>query len=85
MQESNPRLLCLLHWQAGSLLLVSLGSPLSLVKLSYVLCIFATFCLSVHNGERTNVSSVCSSGSHVLLKTLPIYHLLSSPYANFCC
>ena len=57
----------------------------SLVKLSYVLCIFATFCLSVHNGERTKVSSVCSSGSHVLLKALPIYLLLSSPYANFCC
>ena len=27
MQGSNPRLLCLLHWQAGSLLLVSPGKP----------------------------------------------------------
>ena len=26
-QESNPRLLCLLHWQAGSLLLVPPGKP----------------------------------------------------------
>ena len=76
MPGSNPRLLCLLRWQAGSSLVLP-GKPPSLVKLSYVLCIFATFCLSVHNGERMNVSSLCSSGSHVLLKTLPFifcYH-----------
>ena len=30
--QSNQRLLCLLHWQAGSLLLASLGKPLGPYK-----------------------------------------------------
>ena len=33
-QGSNPRLLCLLHWQAGSLTLVPPGKPLKCIKTS---------------------------------------------------
>jgi len=39
MQGLNPYLLCLLHWQAGSLPLAPLGKPIS-IYLSIYLCLF---------------------------------------------
>ena len=39
-QESSPHILCLLHWQAGSLSLVSPGKPLHMVHSFFKLFIY---------------------------------------------
>ena len=77
-QGSNPGLLCLLHWQADSLLLSHLGSPAckSACMLSRFSCVqlFVTLCSSpgssVHGhwpGKNTGV------GCHALLhRIVPI-------------
>ena len=41
-QVSNPLLLCLLHWQAGSLPLAPLGKPLNVCQLFNYVQLFAT-------------------------------------------
>ena len=41
-QVSNPLLLCLLHWQAGSLPLAPLGKPLNACQLFVYVQLFAT-------------------------------------------
>ena len=45
-QGSNPRLLCLLHWHAGSLPLVPLGKPLLILVIPKIM---ARACLCVRS------------------------------------
>ena len=53
-QGSNPHLLCPLHWQAGSLLLVPPGKPLKKNIYMYV-CV----CVCAHAWARAKLLQLC--------------------------
>ena len=79
-QGSNQRLLCLLHWQAGSLLLSHLGSPKVLYSLpkkkKHWFCFFF-FKLRTHGAHiHHSYKSIYSYSFLSVLKTRVLSHFI---------
>ena len=75
IQGSNPNLLCLLHWQAGSLPQAPPGKPLKILYLIFISASFISIILS-------SISLILSS-ANVILLLVPSRVLLLSFIALF--
>ena len=73
----NPRLLCLLHWQVGSLPLSHLGIPIQMTERVFLSC-FLSFFKKV-DGRQFNVALVSSIflSYHPIIRLHPQGHYMS--------